>query len=143
MVNCKLPPKYLLELSLLQDIRAIYANIFWSLSLSPFSYSFCDAQLPLSFRWNCFLRFSLYLDGLGHLETRLSTVLHSRHFWGVRLVCCLSKSPAAWDFYLSFLIFLTYISAEWLVPPQKVRFVLTIFSISLFLTEPELLSIFK
>ena len=121
----------------------IDSYIFWLLSSSPFSDYFCDARLPLSLKRTCFCRFLLSLGGFGHLAIRLSTDPHLKHLQGVRSVFCLSESPAAQDFFLSFLIILNNFSAEWLVPPQKVNFSWTRLSLSLILPEPELLSIFK
>ena len=49
-----------------------------------------------------------------------------------------STSRTSFSFY--YLIFLKHFYAEWLVPPQKVHLVWTVFSFSLFLSKTELLS---
>ena len=78
-----------------------------------------------------------------HLENKWYTDPNIKHLRIVRSVRCLSKSPAARAFSLSFIIFFKHFSAEWLLPPQKVYFVWTRFDISWFLPEPELMSRFK
>ena len=143
LVNCKLSPKYLIGLLSLSDINAIDAYIFWSLLLSPLLDYFCDARLTLSPKRTCFLRFSFSLGGFGNLESSWSSDPCLKHLWVVRSVRLLSESPAAWYFSSSFMIILRHFSAEWLAPPQNVHFVWTIFSLTLFLPQPELLSIFR
>ena len=51
-----------------------------------------------------FLLFLLSLGDFAHLLIRWSTEFHQKHFLGVRLVRCFSKSPAA----RSFLLILSY-----------------------------------
>ena len=141
LVNCELSPRYLTYFLSLPDICAIDAYIFWLLSLSPFSYYFWDAQLPLSLKRTCFRSFLLSLGVFGNLAIRLSTDPHLKQFQGVRSVHCLYKSPAARAFSLSFIVLLKHFSEEWLAPPQKVHFFWTIYYLWLFLPEPELLLI--
>ena len=83
---------------------------------------FCNARLTLSLKRTRFRSFLLSFGGFGHLEIRLYTDPHIKHFRGVRSVRSFSKPPAARDFSLSFLILLKHFSEEWLVPPQKVHF---------------------
>ena len=61
----------------------------------------------------------------------------------MRSIRLLSKSQAARDFSFYSIIRLKDFSAEWLAPPQKVHLILTRFVLSLFLPQPELLSIFR
>ena len=143
MVNCELSPKSLLRLLLLSYIRAIDAYIFWSLSLSPFSNSFCDTWLLLSLKRTCFRHLLLSVGGFGHSESRWYSYLHLIHSLGVRSVRRLFKSLAAQAFYLSFLILLKHFSIEWLAPTEKCICFWTIFSLWLFLLERDLLSRFK
>ena len=108
LVNCKLSPKYLLELLSLSDIRSINAYIFWSLLLSPLLHYFCDAWLHLSLKRICFCHFSLYLGGFGNLAIRGSSDPHLKHLRGVHSVRLLSETPATRSFSFSFLILLVF-----------------------------------
>ena len=139
LVNCGMLPKFPLGNLLLLDKRAIDAYIFWSLLFSPFLH----AWLPFSFKCTWFCRLSFSFGGFGHFSIRWYWDRHIKHFRGVRSVHLLSESPAARTFSFSCLILLKKNSVEWLVPPQKVHFLWTLFSISLFLPKPELLSRFK
>ena len=112
--------------------RCIY---ILSLLFSPFPH----AWLKFSLKRTCFRRFSLYFGGFGHFEIRWSSDPHINFFWGVRSVHLLSESPAARAFSFSCMIILKHFSAEWLAPPQKVHFVWTVFTLSLFLSQTELL----
>ena len=139
LVNCELSPNFPLGHSSLPDIRAIGSYIFWSLLFSPLLYT----RLTFSLKRTFFRRFSFSFGGFGHFSIRLSSDPHLNHFQGVRSVHLLSESPAAQDFSFSCLILLKHFSAEWLTPPQKLRFFWTVFAISLFFPKPELLSRFK
>ena len=89
--------------------------------ISPLTYSFCDARLPILLKHNWFCRFSFSLGGFGHFLIRWSSDPHLKHLQGVCFVRLLSDSPAARDFYFTFLIILKQF-AEWLAPPKKVNF---------------------
>ena len=105
MVNCKLLSKSLLELSLLPNIHAIDAYIFWSLSSSLLSNYFFYAQLPLSLQ-RTFLRFSLlYLDGFVHLAIIWYTYQYLEYLQGGNAVRCMSESTAVQYLSLDFIIF--------------------------------------
>ena len=67
---------------------------------------FGNPQLLLSLKRIWFLSLSLSLVGYGPLAIILSTNSHLKYMWGGRLVRCLSKSPAARDFSLYFLIYI-------------------------------------
>ena len=82
-----------------------YAYIFRSLSLSQFLDYFCDAWLYISLKRTWFWRFLLSFGGFRHLEMIWSIYPHLKHLGVVHSVRCLSESPAALSFYLSFLIF--------------------------------------
>ena len=60
--TCHMTPKVSLGHSLLPDICAIDAYIFWSLLFSPLSH----ARLTFSLKRTCFRRFSLYFGGFGN-----------------------------------------------------------------------------
>ena len=139
MVNCELSPKFTQGHSPLLDIHAIDAYIFWSLLFFMLPY----ARLPFSFKRTCFHCFWLSFGGLVHFAIRWSWDPHLKHFPGVRSVHLLSEVPAARAFPLSCLILLKHFSAEWLLSPLKVHFFWTVFSISLFLPKPQLISIFR
>ena len=64
LVNCELSPIFSLGHSLLTDMRAIYAYIFWSLLFSPLSH----AQLTFSLKRTCFRRFILFFVALEILQ---------------------------------------------------------------------------
>ena len=127
--------KFPLGHSSLPDIRAIYAYIFWSLLFSPLSH----AQLPFSLKRTSFRRFSFYFGGFRNFAIMWSSDPYLKYFQGVHSVCLLSESPAARAFSFPSLILLNFFSAEWLVPPQKVHFVWTLFALSIFLPKPDLL----
>ena len=139
MVNCELSPKFPLGHYSLTDMRSIDAYIFWLPLFLPLS----NARLPFSLKITWFFNFLLSFGGFGHFAIRWSWDPHLKHFRGVRSECLLSEWPSARDFSFSCLILLKRFSAEWLVPPQKVQFIWTVFYISLFLPKPELLSRFK
>ena len=133
MVNWELSPKSLLELLSLSDIRAIDTYTFWSLSLSPFSGSFCDARLSISLKRMLFRHFFVifrwFRKFINDMVHRYASKIFERCTFSTLFV----QITRCAIFSLSFLFFLKHISAEWLVPPQKVYFYLTIFSPYLFL----------
>ena len=84
LVYWKISPNSLSERLSLTYIRAIDAYVFWSLSLSPFSDSFCNARLPRLSKQTCFFCFYISLGGFGSLSIRWCTYLHLKHLRGVR-----------------------------------------------------------
>ena len=139
LVNCKLSPKLSLGHSSLPYICAINAYIFWSLLFLLLLY----AQLTFSLKRTWFCRFSFYFGGFVNFAISWSSDLHIKHFQGVCSVRLLYEWPDARNFSFSVLILLRHCSTEWLSPPQKVRFVWTVFAISLFIPQTELLSRFR
>ena len=59
LVHCELSPTFPQGHLSLPDMRAIYANIFWSLLSLPLLH----AQLTFSLKHTCFRRFSLSFGG--------------------------------------------------------------------------------
>ena len=139
MVNCELLPKFPLGHLSLPYIRAIDAYIFCSLLFSPFSHT----QLSFSLKRTYFRRFSFSFGVFRLFAIRWSSDTHLKHFWGVHYIGLLSDSPSARDFSFSFLILLNHFYAEWLANSQKLHFVCTSFSLSLFLPQHDILSIFR
>ena len=99
----------------------------------------CLSSLKRTF----FRRFSLSFGGFGNFAIRWSAYPHLKHFQGVCSLCLLSEALAARAFSFSCLILLKHFSEEWLVTPQKVHFVWTVFDLSLFIPKPDLLSRFR
>ena len=139
LVNCELSPYFSLERLSLLDISAIYAYIFWSSLFLPLLH----ARLPFLLKLTCLRIFSLSFGGLGHFAIKWSSDPHLKHFWGGRSEFLLDETSTARAFSFSFLILLKHFSAELLLPPLNLHFFWTACAISLFLLEPELLSVFS
>ena len=108
LVNYKLSPKFPLGNSSLPDMRAIDAYIFCSLLFLLLLH----ARLPFSLKLTCFRRFLSCFCGFGHFVIRWSSDPHLKHFWGVRSVRVLSKTPAARTYSFSCLILLKYVFVD-------------------------------